>query len=242
MKKKVKLKKKPIRATRKKPSTVRKTLHARPTQEPLASSETSRERILEVAAKLFAEKGIHGVSVREIAKASGANLSLISYHFGGKENLYLSIFQNHATEVGGALMGVLTSPLPKPFTRADFTDRIRRILTAIVENRLRTPEMAKLIMHERLHGMTHCRPVFNQAFARLSSVMVNLLEEAKEAGFVRPDLNIRSYYLTMFESVWGYFALYDCQVDLWEDAYRPPRQKAEYIEFLVRLYTEGIFK
>jgi AcrR family transcriptional regulator len=42
---------------------------------------------------LFAERGLHGVSVRELAKAAGTNVSMISYHFGGKLGLYEAVLR-----------------------------------------------------------------------------------------------------------------------------------------------------
>ena len=50
-----------------------------------------RDRLLQVAARLFAEKGFNGVGVREIAGGAGVNISMISYHFGGKEGLYAEV-------------------------------------------------------------------------------------------------------------------------------------------------------
>jgi len=52
-----------------------------------------RERLLEAATVLFADKGIDGVSTRELARAAGVNLSAITYHFGGKESLYEAALQ-----------------------------------------------------------------------------------------------------------------------------------------------------
>lgn len=49
---------------------------------------STKERILMVAHELFAEKGLHGVSVREIAKKSDVNVAAINYHFKNKEGLY----------------------------------------------------------------------------------------------------------------------------------------------------------
>jgi AcrR family transcriptional regulator len=51
-------------------------------------NESTRERILEHARRLFAEKGFDATSVREITRAAGANLGAITYHFGSKESLY----------------------------------------------------------------------------------------------------------------------------------------------------------
>lgn len=53
----------------------------------------SRTRILAAATPLIARHGLNGVSVRSLAAAAGVNLSLISYHFGGKEGLYAEILK-----------------------------------------------------------------------------------------------------------------------------------------------------
>ncbi|MFF2483329.1 TetR family transcriptional regulator [Paenibacillus sp. NPDC058071] len=50
-------------------------------------------RILLAAKKLFAEQGFDGTSVRQICEAAGANVALVSYYFGGKENMFGELFQ-----------------------------------------------------------------------------------------------------------------------------------------------------
>lgn len=51
-------------------------------------------RILLAAKKLFALYGYDGTSVRQICEEAGANVALISYHFGGKEKVFYSLFEN----------------------------------------------------------------------------------------------------------------------------------------------------
>ncbi len=53
----------------------------------------THERILEVAQRLFAEKGMDATSVRDITAAADCNVAAVNYHFGGKENLYLESFR-----------------------------------------------------------------------------------------------------------------------------------------------------
>jgi AcrR family transcriptional regulator len=50
-------------------------------------------QILEVAEKLFANKGFDGTSIRDIAAEAGVNVAMISYYFKSKENLMQSIFE-----------------------------------------------------------------------------------------------------------------------------------------------------
>lgn len=58
------------------------------------ADQNSKERILKVASKLFAQKGFDGTSVREIAKLAGVNVAMISYFWGGKKELFQGIINN----------------------------------------------------------------------------------------------------------------------------------------------------
>jgi AcrR family transcriptional regulator len=49
---------------------------------------STKEKILSTAHRLFAEKGVNGVGVREIAKIADVNVAAINYHFGNKESLH----------------------------------------------------------------------------------------------------------------------------------------------------------
>ena len=54
--------------------------------------EGTRERILTVAERLFAERGFNGVSLRTLTAEAGVNLASVGYHFDSKEGLIAAIF------------------------------------------------------------------------------------------------------------------------------------------------------
>ncbi len=47
----------------------------------------TRERLLDAAEKIFAERGFEGASIRAVTQAAGASVSAANYHFGSKEAL-----------------------------------------------------------------------------------------------------------------------------------------------------------
>ena len=53
----------------------------------------TRARVLEAAATLFAERGFHGTTARDIAERAGVNLASAHYHFGSKDELYLEVLR-----------------------------------------------------------------------------------------------------------------------------------------------------
>ena len=55
---------------------------------------STKEQIVVTAERLFAERGIDGVSLRQISAASGSgNHSVVQYHFGSKDRLIQAIFE-----------------------------------------------------------------------------------------------------------------------------------------------------
>src|ERR1700760_3855813 len=53
-----------------------------------ARGEETRRRIIEVALRLFGERGYEGASTRDIATAAGVNAPALRYYFDNKEGVY----------------------------------------------------------------------------------------------------------------------------------------------------------
>ncbi|WP_174291131.1 CerR family C-terminal domain-containing protein [Sphingomonas bacterium] len=62
------------------------------------------DRLLSIATREFGLKGLDGASTRGIAAAAGTAMSSITYHFGGKDGLYLAA-ADHVTAHMAANMG-----------------------------------------------------------------------------------------------------------------------------------------
>jgi TetR/AcrR family transcriptional regulator, regulator of cefoperazone and chloramphenicol sensitivity len=60
--------------------------------KPRAHGEQARQRLLDAALRLFANKGFAKTSTRDIAQAAGANIAAIRYYFTDKEGLYRATF------------------------------------------------------------------------------------------------------------------------------------------------------
>jgi TetR/AcrR family transcriptional regulator, regulator of cefoperazone and chloramphenicol sensitivity len=60
---------------------------------PPAPAPGTRQRILEVAARLFAAHGFKNVTVRDICTEAQANIAAVNYYFRDKQGLYEQVFQ-----------------------------------------------------------------------------------------------------------------------------------------------------
>ncbi|MGK6316359.1 TetR/AcrR family transcriptional regulator [Neorhizobium sp. DT-125] len=66
-----------------------------------------RETLLRNAVTLFSRSGYNAVSLRDIAKASGANVGSLTYHFGSKANLLREIYERHTKPMNARRLELL---------------------------------------------------------------------------------------------------------------------------------------
>jgi len=79
-------------------------VHAgRQTTEP-----SGRQALIEAARTLFAQRGIEGVSIRELGRAAEQrNNNAVQYHFGTREALLLAVLEPHNDRVGARRAALL---------------------------------------------------------------------------------------------------------------------------------------
>ena len=70
-------------------------------------SSSTRETILDMAERLFAENGVDGTSIRDITGAAGVNLGSINYHFGSKQDLVAEVFRRRLEPITQRQMAFL---------------------------------------------------------------------------------------------------------------------------------------
>lgn len=96
-----------------------------------ASFTDAGSRILEAAGEIFAEEGFKRATVRKICARAGVNVSLVNYHFGDKEGLYLAVlthFRQRSLEKHPPNLGVDESSPPEEKLRAFVRSFLFRIL------------------------------------------------------------------------------------------------------------------
>ena len=110
---------------------------------PVHESETTRDRILDVAESLFAQKGLAGTAVRDIARAAGLTAPSLYNYFEGKQALYEAVIAR-----GVQPLFDLIGAVGRGGARAE--DRTGDMLDGIMDHLASHPDLARLIQHEAL--------------------------------------------------------------------------------------------
>ena len=86
-----------------------------------APGALTRGTILDVAERICAEQGFEGLSVRAISEAAKVNVAAITYHFGGKSQLFEEMFRRRVVPLNQQRLALLDAALsgPNPVTLTD---------------------------------------------------------------------------------------------------------------------------
>jgi len=79
-------------------------------------AEATRLALVAAARRLFAERGYHGVSVRDVTAAAGVTRGALAHHFADKQDLFLAVFDAVERELIAAGAGQ-PDPEADPWTR-----------------------------------------------------------------------------------------------------------------------------
>jgi AcrR family transcriptional regulator len=143
------------------------------------------DRLIAAATPLFAAKGFDGVSVKELADAAGVNVSLVSYHFGGKESLYRSCLERF----GHARLAVAERVLQPAQTLDELRFRLKMFLEEMFEAHLEQGCAAQIIHRECEMELPVAQEVFRNTFVKAWGKLVEFFEAAQKAGVVREKLD-----------------------------------------------------
>lgn len=157
--------------------------------------ENTRERLLDNAERLFAEKGFSGVSIREITADAGCNLAAVNYHFGGKKKLYLAVFSERWASRGSRIrqaflqamegkknpgINQVVSAMARAFLEGPLTDSERRIHIQLMQRELSEPGealdmIAEQVMRPFIRELTDIMsPYFKSGVSR-NRLQLNIL-------------------------------------------------------------------
>ena len=191
-----------------------------------AAQLNSRERLLETAIGMFAEKGYAGTSVREIVERAGVSKPVLYYYLQSKEGLFLAILDMAENLQKQLLSEVLES-------EGNVLDRLlilyRRVYAGIDEHR----SLYKMI-HSLISGPPQGAPDYD--FTRYHRHMISAICEIYNAGLAGGEVK-----KIAAEEV-AYLVLSLIEFCLHMDQIQPQSSDPQRLERLLRMAFQGINK
>jgi AcrR family transcriptional regulator len=146
--------------------------------------ERTRNEILEVATREFAERGYAGARVDEIAARMRTTKRMIYYYFGGKEQLFVAVLERAYAEIRRAEQEVDVDQL-------DPLSALRRIAELTFDHHESHPDFIRLVSIENIHRARHMAK--SAAIANLGTpaidVLARILERGRAEGVIRREID-----------------------------------------------------
>jgi TetR/AcrR family transcriptional regulator len=190
-----------------------------------------REHIIAAAVPLFAAKGLNGVSVRELASASGVNLSMISYYFGGKEELYAAVLREQ--------FAILEKLEEIEQMEIDILKKFELYVRATVSRYRKNPYLLRFYTSELTNPTACFETIVKPAIKKVVQVLLDTFTDGLSHKKFRDGLNPADTVLALAGMINFYFLLEPATAELVDHA---PERDEELIRHVMDIFTRGVLK
>jgi AcrR family transcriptional regulator len=128
----------------------------------------TKERLVEAALALFAEKGYRSTTIQDIAAKAGTNVASINYHFQSKANFYAEVVLSATELEDDSLLRVEPT--------ADNAEKLLYEFLGLHLRELHDENAGSLIAQIRAHEMAEPSPVLEIIVERLAKPMIRTVE------------------------------------------------------------------
>ncbi len=180
-------------------------------EEDAGQATPTRDLILDVAEKRFAEHGFAGVSVRQIAADAGLkNQASLYHHFKNKRALYEAVIQRGMEPVIEVIARSQSQPAGP-------------VIDQLIDHLSEKPLLPRLIWRAGLDESDELRSVVAQALRPLFDLGFDAISRARLDW---EDEDLPHLVFGLFQLIFGYFA----QISLFEPIARTPPDSRAAIE------------
>jgi TetR/AcrR family transcriptional regulator len=161
----------------------------------------TRKKLLTAARREFADSGLAGARVDEIAARAGVNKQLVYHYFGDKDALYLAVLEWVYEEIRAQERKLNLEGLPPQ-------QAIKRLIEASFDHLAAHPDFIVLLNDENRGGARHVRGSrkLEAMHSPLVSMVSAILSEGVRAGVFRKGINPVHLYISIAGLSYFYFS------------------------------------
>ncbi|MGE8046106.1 TetR/AcrR family transcriptional regulator [Pseudomonas monteilii] len=151
----------------------------------------TKENILNVATREFAERGYEGASIEAIVLRCQISKNLVYHYFDSKEGLFIEVMERAYGAMRGRQNELSLSGDPV----RDMRELVRKTIQHFIDQ----PDFHLLLSIENLHKAAHIRKstVIAQMFNPLRAALSQILEQGKQQGVFRQDAEWVDLYVSI---------------------------------------------
>ena len=150
----------------------------------------TRERIMDVALREFADKGLSGARVDDIAQLVNTSKRMIYYHFKSKDELYKAVLER-------AYEGIRETEASTGADQLSPEDALKLIVRTSFDYHSANPMFVRLVMNENIHRAEHLDIAARKSNSKIIDTLTKILKRGEEAGVFRSGVDPIQLHLTI---------------------------------------------
>ena len=164
----------------------------RPKRRIRRSAEVARKMIIDAAVHQFALKGFEGARVDEVARRSGVNKTLLYYHIGNKDKLFIAALE-------ATYKTIRLRQKDSWIDEAKPEDGVRRLIRLLMSIWVDYPEIGRLLSNANFIGGQHIRrsKVIRRLYNPLLKTLNTLLANGARQGIFRHGIDAVDLYISI---------------------------------------------
>jgi TetR/AcrR family transcriptional regulator len=191
----------------------------------------TRDRVLQVAQTLFAERGYRGTSLRDIAKRIGIKAPSLLHHFPSKQQLYLAVLDRMFESLEDAANAIA-------WGRESRQERMRQAVSDAIDFIASHSDFMRIMWKEMADESGIGRQVLKRRIPPLTSTAVNFIFLGQRDGEFRTEIDPLHFMWSLNSITIGYFTTAAMIRRLWNRNLLEPamieRRKREVIDMVER--------
>jgi len=160
----------------------------------MATNAGSRQKILDVATKLFSTQGLKSTNIRQIAAEAKTNSALIFYYFGCKENL----FSECLTQLESVRFKVAAEILTAPQDRRDFEVKVSLFVLNMFGVFQSKRDLIRILHKEIDNENKQAIKVFETHFIPISDQLQDFLSQAQKKKIIARGIVVKALSFDFF--------------------------------------------
>jgi AcrR family transcriptional regulator len=134
--------------------------------------------IIAVATQEFADKGLSGARIDEIAALTQTSKRMIYYYYGSKEGLYLAVLEDAYARTRSAESGLHLDDIEP-------VEALKKLVSFSIDYKLAHPEFVRLVMTENIHRAEYLR--LSKTAVHMNTPAIDLLKRIYDRGVATGD-------------------------------------------------------
>jgi TetR/AcrR family transcriptional regulator len=218
----------------------KKTKSTKRAREPRSKEELpqtdSRETLLLAAIRLFAEQGFDGTTTRDIVQATGLNISLISYYFGGKEGLMGACLEYIQERIRDGASPSLTPAV----SAQDYVSRIRGFVGAFLRSHVENPYMHRVVQREYERDSAVFRHMVHTRYVLWYKELTEFIAHAQKNLWIRSTIDPMTLAIGLYGAMVQQVRLDRFRGEIQGRSLKDPEHFAKVVDDLGTVFGDGL--